>query len=79
MESIKILENYFNDEYLIFKESIRCISYLPIGSTLDLNEISDHFILIDCLNYVVASKYPYFKFWIFQIIPIVDLKRFFFF
>jgi len=29
----------------------------PIGAILDLNQISDKYILIDCLRDVVASKY----------------------
>ena len=45
---------------------------IPIGAILDLNPISDQSRLIDCLHYVVASKYHYFWFWIFQIIPTGD-------
>ena len=56
-------------ESILFNESIQYISYVPIGAILDLNQISDQSILIDCLHYVVASKYHYFWFWIFQIIP----------
>ncbi|TYG50121.1 hypothetical protein ES288_D10G149900v1 [Gossypium darwinii] len=61
----------------LFNESIQYISDVPIGAILDLNYISDQFILIDCLYYVVASKYHYFLFWIFQTIPAGDLDPFF--
>ncbi|KAG4170925.1 hypothetical protein ERO13_A12G178610v2 [Gossypium hirsutum] len=62
---------------ILFNESIQYISYVPIGAILDLNQISDQSILIDCLHYVVASKYHYFWFWIFQIIPAGDPDPFF--
>ncbi|KAK0571855.1 hypothetical protein LWI29_022677 [Acer saccharum] len=58
--------------------SIQYISYVPIGAILDLNPISDQSILIYCLHYVVASKYHYFWFWIFQIIPAGDPNPLFF-
>ncbi|KAB2040448.1 hypothetical protein ES319_D02G084100v1 [Gossypium barbadense] len=64
-------------ESIPFNESIQYISYVPIGAILDLNKISDQSILIDYLHYVVTSKYHYFWFWIFQIIPVGDLDPFF--
>ncbi|TYI92707.1 hypothetical protein E1A91_D02G089200v1 [Gossypium mustelinum] len=64
-------------ESIPFNESIQYISYVPIGAILDLNKISDQSILIDYLHYVVTSKYHYFWFWIFQIIPVGDPDPFF--
>ncbi|KAJ0086656.1 hypothetical protein Patl1_07339 [Pistacia atlantica] len=61
----------------IFPTICLSLSYVPIGAILDLNPISDQSILIDCLHYVVASKYHYFWFWIFQIIPAGDPDPFF--
>jgi len=49
-----------------------------MGAILDLNQISDQSILIDCLHYVVASKYNYFRFWIFHIISARGLDPFFY-
>jgi len=39
-----------------------------MGTILDLNQILDQSILIDCLHYVAPNKYNYFRFWIFHII-----------
>ena len=48
--------------YIHLKKSIQYIFYVPIGVILDLNQILDQSILIDCLRYVVASKYHSFLF-----------------
>ena len=65
-----------NSIFEVAIESIQYISYVTMGAILDLNQISDQSILIDCLHYVVASKYNYFRFWIFQIIPARGLDPF---
>ena len=78
-KTLEQLENYKNET--IHFEQQRMINQVrqrifqqalqgAIGAILDLNQISDQSILIDCLHYVVASKYHYFWFWIFQIIPV---------